>query len=237
MTLITRCALGMLGMLGVAVAAAGDSYLKDPITGCQVWTDKIDPAGEVVSWNGQCVGGKANGEGTLSWFRGGKLVGRYQGGMAYGKLHGAGILHYTAKDGYNRYEGDFVNGELSGQLAYEGVNGDHFEGTVEQDGKKGQGVFVDADGNWYKGELQDGLYHGKGVLVMKKGGSLEGHFVAGKAHGKGIYSAPDGVLYQANFVEGKLDGKVVVTRPDGSREEQQWKMDKRVQPSTSEEKK
>lgn len=231
-----RPVLGLIGLLVCAPVWAGDLYLEDPITGCQIWTDKMDPAGEVVSWDGECVGNKANGKGTLSWFRGGKLLGRYQGGMAFGRLHGEGVLNYAAEGGYNRYEGDFVNGELLGRLVYEGANGDRFEGMVENDGRKGAGVFMSAGGDWYEGEIEDGLYHGKGVLVLKDGGRLDGRFVAGKADGKGVFTALDGSTYEAVFVQGKIDGKVIVTRPDGSREEQIWKMDKPLESAPAREK-
>ena len=232
----TRPAFCLIGLLLCAPAWAGNLYLQDPISRCQVWTDKIDPAGDVVSWDGECIGGKASGNGTLSWFRGGKLLGRFQGGMAFGRLHGSGVMHYAAEGGYNRFEGDFVNGEMLGHLVYEGANKDRFEGMVEDDGNKGVGVFVDAGGEWYEGEIKDGLYHGKGVLVLKEGGQLTGHFAAGKAHGEGVFTAADGVVYETNFVEGKIDGKVIVTHPDGTREEQLWKMDKRIDGAETQEK-
>jgi hypothetical protein len=215
---------------------ADELWLQDPITGCEIWTDEIDPAGELVSWDGRCVGGKASGNGTLSWFRGGKLLGRYSGGMAFGRLHGVGVMHYAAEEGYNRYEGEFVNGELLGPLVYEGANGDRFEGVVEDDGRKGVGVFVDAEGEWYEGEIFDGLYHGEGILILEEGGQLQGNFVAGKAQGAGVLISEDGTAYEANFIEGKIDGKVNVTHPDGTQEEQLWKMDQPVESSTAEEK-
>ena len=215
---------------------AANVYLEDPISGCKIWTDKIDPSGEVVSWDGACVGGLANGNGTLSWFRDNGLLGRYRGTMAFGKLHGQGVLDYQAKGGYNRFAGDFVDGELLGKLVYDGANGDHFEGVVRDDGHKGQGVFVDANGEWYDGDFKDGLYHGKGLLLLKDGGQLEGHFVVGKAEGQGTYTAVDGTLYEAVFIKGQIDGKVLVTHNDGSTEEQLWKMDQPVSDHSSEEK-
>ena len=226
----------LIGLLIFAPAWADNTYLKDPISGCRIWTDKIDPAGEVVSWSGECVGGKANGTGTLSWFRGGKLIGRFQGGMAYGRLHGSGVMHHATEGGYDRYEGDFIGGEMRGRMVYTGANGDRFEGIVENDGHKGSGVFIDAGGEWYEGEIKDGLYHGKGVLVLKEGGQLTGQFAAGKAQGEGVVSAVDGSIYKTNFVQGKIDGKVVVTHPDGTREEQLWKMDERIDDGKKKEK-
>jgi hypothetical protein len=42
-----------------------DIWLKDPTTGCQVWSRDDGTANEVVSWSGSCVGDKAIGAGTL----------------------------------------------------------------------------------------------------------------------------------------------------------------------------
>ena len=83
-------AFALAGVLFSMSAWADELYVTDPISGCRIWTDETASAGEAVSWDGECVGGKSNGSGTLSWFRGGKLRGRYEGGMAYGRLHGGG---------------------------------------------------------------------------------------------------------------------------------------------------
>ena len=49
-----------------AVAEPTDkNWIKDPITGCGVWTDKAEQ-GEIVSWSGGCKEGKASGSGVLS---------------------------------------------------------------------------------------------------------------------------------------------------------------------------
>ncbi len=132
--------LALLSGAGLTNSWAEDLWLEDPIKGCKIWTDTLDPPGDVVSWDGGCVGGKANGGGTLSWFSGGKLLGRYQGAMAFGRLHGEGVLYYAGKTGYDRYEGEFVNGELDGRVVYDGANGDRFDGKVTEDGKLASGT-------------------------------------------------------------------------------------------------
>ena len=45
---------------------AADFWLKDPDTGCEIWSDEAPTETEVVSWTGACLGGKAVGEGTGS---------------------------------------------------------------------------------------------------------------------------------------------------------------------------
>lgn len=225
-----QCGLLIVSLcLPVAGIASGENlYITDPITGCRVWTDKAPSTSEAVSWDGQCVGGKANGEGTLSWFAEGKLLGRYQGGMALGKLHGQGVLYYAEKEGYNRYDGEFVLGKLVGSVKYYGADGDYFSGTAVDDGHLAEGTFITADGEEYKGELQNGLYHGKGVLLMPNGTIVKGTFAAGKAEGKGVVLMPDKSVYDVTFVQGQVDGKVQLTKTDGSTEKQLWKMGKQI---------
>ena len=49
-----------------ALAATG-SWLKDPITGCAVWTEKASGK-ETISWSGGCQDGKASGRfGDSHW--------------------------------------------------------------------------------------------------------------------------------------------------------------------------
>ena len=74
-TWLARAGLALALMLALAAslgpARAGDTtgsndknWLKDPITGCAVWTEKA--AGkEAVSWSGGCQDGKASGQGRL----------------------------------------------------------------------------------------------------------------------------------------------------------------------------
>ena len=79
--------LALLSCAGLTNSWAEDLWIEDPITGCKVWTN-TPPSDDAVSWDGGCAGGKASGRGTLVWFAEGKLFGRYQGDMAFGRLHG-----------------------------------------------------------------------------------------------------------------------------------------------------
>ncbi len=225
---------------GTVSSAQADAWLTDPITGCSIWTDKLDPLRETATWAGPCEGGKASGEGVLVWFKDGHIVGRYEGAMREGKLHGRGVLYYRPPDtlarmradvqvqtsdegrifyhfegtlrdgkmegrgilyyrserGYDRYEGEFRDGEIDGEIVFKGSDGGSFEGTAKGIDGSGEGVYVGASGERY-----------------------EGAFAKGQPDGPGTYTAPNGDVFEATFVDGKAHGKVTVTRADGKREE------------------
>jgi len=65
-----------------------EEWLKDSITGCDIWGEKVDPKIEIASWSGSCVDGKAAGNGVLVWFKDGRIIGRYDGMMKGGFLDG-----------------------------------------------------------------------------------------------------------------------------------------------------
>jgi len=82
-----------------AAAPAEKNWLKDPITGCAVWTEKTEGQ-EVISWSGGCRDGKASGRGVLSWFSKAKLTTRFEGTMVAGKAEGLGQLDFWLEPGY-----------------------------------------------------------------------------------------------------------------------------------------
>ncbi len=162
---------------GPAVAA---EWLEDPITGCALWADDADPKREVASWTGPCEDGRAAGDGVLSWFESGRLLGRYEGMMHAGKLDGHGILHYRTKAGFDRFEGDFREGEPHGHVIYARAKGDRFEGDMVAGEIAGSGVHTAANGDRYEGTFEKGLADGEGELRRADGGRYTGSFRAGK---------------------------------------------------------
>ena len=57
MTIPTRLVLRWLSRAGPALAlAAAGNWLKDPISGCAVWTE-IPSGKETISWSGDCEDG------------------------------------------------------------------------------------------------------------------------------------------------------------------------------------
>lgn len=78
-------------------------WIEDPAQDC--WAANPDPeAGESVTWMGPCENCLASGEGTLTWYLNGRLVGRDQGSFKNGELAGHGRI--TEANGTS-YEGEF----------------------------------------------------------------------------------------------------------------------------------
>ena len=118
--------------------------------------------GETITWSGDCVNGKASGEGEVVW-RGSYGVEIYTGEYRNGYENGHG--EYTSTDG-NRYRGEWRDGKFFGH-----------------------GVFAWADGDRYEGEWRDGKPHGDGILIGSDGGSYEGEWRDGclEANGRRMW--------------------------------------------------
>ena len=150
-----------IGTAVVAQSALAAEWLQDPITGCKIWGEDVDPTRDVATWTGPCENGKASGTGHLVWFEGDTLLGRYEGEMREGRTDGQGVLYYRAEGGgYDRFEGGFADGDLNGFISHEAANGDRFEGQFKDGLANGYGIFVWANGDRYDGELKDSVPHG-----------------------------------------------------------------------------
>ena len=143
---------------------------------CKLWNPK-PKAGEVLTWSGDCVGGKASGSGQRVW-QGSYGENVYEGGYRDGKKHGRGVQ--TWADG-TRYEGDYVDGK-----------------------KHGRGVYTWADGTRYEGDYVDGKKHGRGVHTWPSGSRYEGDYVDGKEHGRGVSTWPDGTRRTGEWRNGSF---------------------------------
>lgn len=114
-----------------AVLQKGE-WIADKKTGCYIWDDTPFP-NELITWEGPCTGGAADGHGTLSWF--------YSDGTFYG-----------------RYDGDMRRGRLNGQGVYSVADGSHYEGQFRANRPDGLGSYTNAKGEIYKGTWDDGCF-------------------------------------------------------------------------------
>jgi hypothetical protein len=78
-------------------------WIKDAAKDC--WAANPDPeVGETVTWTGGCSKGLLSGEGTLSWYLNGRLLGFDEGTFRNGELSGHGRINQT---GGTSFEGEF----------------------------------------------------------------------------------------------------------------------------------
>ena len=214
----------LLLTLPTLVLAKG--WVKDPQTGCEIWTVSADAA----SWSGACVSGKASGNGTVTYKKDGKLFSTYKGEVGNGDLNGQGVYIWADED---RYEGQFKNGKSNGQGVYIWADGSRYEGQFKDGKPNGQGVGTYKDGNRYEGQFKDGKRHGQGVYLWADGDRYEGQFKDGKSNGQGVYLWADGDRYEGQFKDGKKYGQGVFVfgsgKFKGDRYEVQWANDQLVQ--------
>ena len=113
-------------------------------------------ARETISFEGECLDGKANGRGKLVYrfFAQGKPKSdRFEGALIDGKNEGQGIYIWANGDSY---EGNWRQDKSDGLGVYKWADGSRYAGYWTLDKAHGQGTYEDADGNTYVGEFRDG---------------------------------------------------------------------------------
>ena len=180
------------------IEAADNCDVRNPYRGKQ-WRSMR------AVWTGPCVGGRAEGDGTLEWFRNGVRTVRYSGRMEGGRITGRGE---RAEYGM-RYDGVWKDGVL---FRYDGLwkDGVLLEGTV---------TFPDERqyrGTWKLGEWANGM------LTMPGGWQWEGQWHAGRLTGEGRAKGRQGE-FKGNWFDGVPQGSGVFVTRDGRRFEGTWK--------------
>ena len=168
---------------------------------CQLYNPNPEE-GETVTWSGDCVEGKASGEGRWVWQSShGTQV--YEGRMHDGKMHSQGIM--TASNGF-RYEGEWREGK-----------------------QHGRGAMTYADGDRYEGEWRGGKRHGRGVLTVNGEDfdySYEGEWRGDKKYGQGILTVPEFYRYEGEWRNNKRNSQgILIYFEEGSelfRYEGEW---------------
>ncbi len=208
----------LLPIVAAPFSAQAESWVTDPITGCQMWSDAPEGTKETATWTGDCAGGKASGDGVLVWIENGALLGRYVGAMKDGKLHGDGVLVIWSDSGkgFDTITGAFVNGAPEGSVVAVTAAGERYEGAVANGDPHGEGVYEDTAGNSYEGVFKNGLPDGVGYSKTADGEEYFGDFRNGERHGHGILLADDGDSYLGAFANGKAEGFGLVEAIDGS---------------------
>ena len=236
----------VLGGTAVMVFLAGtvhaETWLKDPITDCQVWYPDDGSAKEVITWSGSCENGKATGSGVLVVHDKDGLSAVYNGEMTGGKANGTGSLKFRNVDnaGFNHFLGNFVDGNPTGHGIYRSIEGFSFIGRFNGKLDSGEGLlktqkdkatllgkFVDGkltgraiasytteDGEYYFGGVENEQRHGVGTLIHADKSAYIGDFKNGLASGVGAHEGADGSVTVGQFDESWPNGAVSYIAPN-----------------------
>ncbi|XP_045155159.1 MORN repeat-containing protein 1 [Echinops telfairi] len=124
---------------------------------------------------------------------------QYEGDWKGGRQHGHGKLLF--KDG-SYYEGDFVDGEITGEGRRHWVSSGH-------------GLLVDQDGQVYEGSFHNHRKHGHGHMLFRNGDTYEGDWVLDQRQGHGVLSCADGSTYEGQWHRGVFSGEGRLTHRSG----------------------
>ena len=173
--------------------------LSDPKTGCAAF-DINSPPVDAIAWSGSCVGGLADGPGTMTFFNRGKFFQSLTGNFEQGIVRDGQL---TAKwaDG-SRYDGDEVAARMEGSGLLTTAEGDRFQGQWADDRLNGHGLVVWANGDRYEGEWRDGKADGHGVQNWSDGRKYDGEWRNDLPNGHGVVTRKDGSRYEAYFTDG-----------------------------------
>ena len=132
-----------------AGVACWKEILQQP--GCHVWSAAPQP-NTSVTWTGDCVGGLAEGTGTLTWSWDGNRQ-TEAGHLVGGKTNGHWVIRFT--DG-TIHEGSFVDAEESGHWVFRRADGTIAEGPFVNGQMHGSWMIRFADGTVEERLYSDG---------------------------------------------------------------------------------
>ena len=133
-------------------AQAVDGYAKDASNGCAIFKPNLK-AGETVAFKGACANMFGEGRGVAKWSASDGTTVTFEGNFVQGKLQGNGKM--TASGG-DRYEGDYKDGKREGLGVYTSANGDQFKGQYKDNQRNGHGILTLATGSLTEGEGRNG---------------------------------------------------------------------------------
>jgi hypothetical protein len=121
------------------------------------------------------------------------------------------------------FEGDFVEGEMTGHGKRVYPNGASYEGDFFRGEQHGKGKYIYPDGSIYDGYFKERQRCGKGKLTFANGDVFEGHFEKHHFHGLSRFVARDGTIFEGDFENGKRNGHGIEVGADGSKYDGGWK--------------
>lgn len=139
-------------LLMIPSGHAVDGYVKDASNGCAIFKPNL-MAGETVTFKGPCANAFGEGRGVAKWSASDGATVTFEGNFVQGKLQGNGKM--TASGG-DRYEGEYKDGKREGSGVYTSANGDRFNGQYKDNQRNGQGILTLATGSVSVGEWRNG---------------------------------------------------------------------------------
>ena len=97
------------------------------------------------------------------------------------------------------------------------LNGDIYEGEIQNEKRKGYGINYFINGDRYEGWWENDLQNGTGTLFYNDGSLFIGQWVNGKQNGMGSLYYNSGDKYYGNFIEGEKNGKGLFISKDNNR--------------------
>lgn len=137
---------------------------------------------------------------------------RYEGEVLANQRSGNGSYLFANGD---RYEGEFAADQFMGKGAMTFANGDRYEGQFQGTTKQGQGVMVFANKDRYEGQFADNLYDGQGTFTFASGERYIGAYKRGLKHGKGEQIFVNKDKYVGTFENDKPHGKGTTFHANG----------------------
>jgi hypothetical protein len=184
-----------------AALAADAVYLGRP--NCRIAVFAPVPDSSVVSWDGACVDGYAQGKGMLRWMGEKWKQMNLSVTLMRGEIEGDAEL----KTGDYTYIGTLRQGIPHGKGYFTYKNGVQYEGDVVDGIREGKGIAVETDRSEYAGEWKDGKPHGWGEVKYAEGGSYTGQWQMGKRHGRGkLVYAGSGRSFEGEFANNLIVG-------------------------------
>ncbi len=222
--MIYRTVTATFALCSLTLLASGqvqaDVWIKDPITGCEVWSSAEDPNTENITWSGACIDGKASGLGVMTFYNKDGLLGIYKGQTKAGRLDGRGDLTFkNEKTGkFDNYIGRFTASNMNGMGKLTSSEGWTYEGEFKDGEEHGTGVYRLENGSVMRGEFADGKPVGSFLAgyVTKKGEEYFGDIENGKRHGEGMLILPDDTAYLGEFKQGVAEGPGLLDSADDS---------------------
>ena len=117
------------------------------------------------------------------------------------KIIADGVMAYNNPSTLLRYSGDWCEDKMGGFGTLDYVNGDKYDGNLQNNLQHGEGTMTYACKNIYKGYWIDGLREGFGIFTNSDGSIIyEGDWTLDTMEGNGTLRYTSGDVYKGEFI-------------------------------------